>query len=218
MRSVLSILIVAVTLLLVAMAWFQSGGLARERMRSSRTPDEAARLFLTQVQSHNWDRAFSLLANSNDVDKAALVHDLGGANGSLLTYASLEKFDVWALHATDQQATVRAKLHYSTAVGPLDDVRDFQVQQAGNTWKVIWPAAKLEKTAPQVIPVNYLRWDVINRASDDDWGVQNVDSPQVRIVSMNALQRPDRVVVVGEIVNEDTIPAYVNVGATLLRA
>ena len=48
-------------------------------------------------------------------------------------------------------------------------------------------------------------------------GVQNVDSPQVRILSMNALQRPDRIVIVGEVVNEDTVPAYVNVGATLLR-
>ena len=73
------------------------------------------------------------------------------------------------------------------------------------------------KVAPQVIPVNYLRWDIINRGAEDDWGVQNVDSPQVRILSMNALQRPDRIVIVGEVVNEDTVPAYVNVGATLLR-
>jgi len=74
----------------------------------------------------------------------------------------------------------------------------------------------LPKLAPQVIPVKYLRWDIINRGAGDDWGVQNVDSPQVRIVSMNALERPDRIVLVGEIVNEDTVPAYVNVGATLL--
>src|SRR5207249_11241182 len=40
--------------------------------------------------------------------------------------------------------------------------------------------------------------------------------PQVRIVSMNALQRPDRIVILGEIVNEDTVPAYVNVNAALL--
>jgi hypothetical protein len=218
MKYVLSISIGAVTFLLICIAWLQSGGLARERMRSSRTPDEATRLLLTQVQARNWDKALSSLANTNDVDKASFVHDLGGSNGSLLTYATLEKFDVWPLHANEQQATVRAKLHYSTAVGPLDDVRDFQVQRAGDTWKVSWPAGKLEKPAPQVIPVNYLRWDVINRGAEDDWGVQNVDSPQVRIVSMNALQRPDRVVILGEIVNEDTIPAYINVGATLLRA
>ena len=52
--------------------------------------------------------------------------------------------------------------------------------------------------------MNYLRWDVISRGSSDDWGVQNVDSPQVRIVSMNAIQRPDSVVVLGEVVNEDS--------------
>ncbi len=42
-------------------------------------------------------------------------------------------------------------------------------------------------------------------------------SPKIRIVSMNPVQELDRLVLVGEVVNEDTIPAYVNVGATLLR-
>ncbi len=116
----------------------------------------------------------------------------------------------------DREATVRAKLHYTTGVGPLDDVRDLKLQRTGETWKVYWPVNNATKLPPQVIPVNYLRWDVISRGSSDDWGVQNVDSPQVRILSMNAIQRPDSVVLVGEVVNEDSVPAYVNVGATLL--
>jgi len=36
--------------------------------------------------------------------------------------------------------------------------------------------------APQVLPVNYLRWDVIYSGSGDDWGAQNVEAPHVRIV------------------------------------
>jgi len=159
----------------------------------------------------------SIFLSAGEVEKAAFARDLGGSNGSLRTYATLENFNVWGLHADNQEATVRAKLHYSTAVGPLDDVRDIKVRNDGSgTWKVVWPTSKVPKLAPQVIPVNYLRWDVINRGAEDDWGVQNVDSPQVRIVSMNALQRPDRVVILGEIVNEDTVPAYVNVNAALL--
>ena len=59
---------------------------------------------------------------------------------------------------------------------------------------------------------------MIQRGAGDDWGVENVDSPQVRIISMNAIHRPDGVVLVGEVVNEDSVPAYVNVGATLLDA
>jgi hypothetical protein len=216
MKHILPILIAAVTLVLVVMSWVQSGGIERKLMRSSRTPDEAVRLLLTQVQSRKWDAAYSRLANAAEVEQAAFVRDLAGRNGSLLTYASLESFNVWGLHADDREATVRAKLHYSTAVGPLDDVRDLKVQHQGDTWKVVWPTTRAPKVAPQVIPVTYLRWDVISRGAEDDWGVQNVDSPQVRIVSMNAVQRPDRVVILGEIVNEDTVPAYVNVNAYLL--
>src|SRR5437016_12118271 len=136
------------------LGWVQSGVVARERMRSSRTPGEATRLLLSQVQARKWDSAHSLLANSREVGKTAFVRDVAGSNGSLLTYASLEHFDVWPLHNNGREATVRAKLHYSTAVGPLDDVRDLQVEHQGETWRVRWPTTTVAKVAPQVIPVN----------------------------------------------------------------
>jgi len=216
MKYALPLVIAVLTVGLVAIAWVQSGGIAREQMRSAQTPQEAVRLLISNVQRHNWDAAYSRLANAPDVDKRAFIRDFAGSDGSLLTYANLESFDVWGLHATDQQATMRMKLRYSTALGPIDDVRDLKVEREGNTWKVIWPTTKLPQLPPQVIPVNYLRWDVINRGAQEGWGVENVDSPSVRIISMNAVQRPDGVVILGEIVNEDAVPAYVNVGATLL--
>ena len=68
---------------------------------------------------------------------------------------------------------------------------------------------KQPKVPPQVIPVNYLRWDIIRRGPDEDWGAQNVEAPRVRIVSMNAIERDGRTIVMGEIVNEDTVPGFV---------
>jgi hypothetical protein len=216
MKRGLPILLGVVTLILIVMAWFQSGGAEARGLQSASTPDQAVRLMLSQIKSRNFDAAYARLANRSDVDKSAFIREFNGSNGSLLTLASLESFDVWGLKSDEQDAKVRAKLHYSTAVGPLDDTRDLKVQHTGGTWKVFWPVNTAAKLPPQVIPVNYLRWDVISRGSTDDWGVQNVDSPQVRVVSMNAIQRPDSVVLVGEVVNEDSVPAYVNVGATLL--
>ena len=69
---------------------------------------------------------------------------------------------------------------------------------------------------PQVIPVNYLRWDVIYSGNGDDWGAQNVEAPHVRIVDMHPVERADGVVILGELLNEDVVPAYVSVAATLL--
>lgn len=216
MSKLLGIGIPVATVILVIVAWYHSGGEAREQVRSAQTPEQAVRFMLSNVAGHNWKAAYNNLANSSDVDQQDFVHQLAGTDGSLKTYASLESFDVWGLHATDEQATVRAKLTYSTAVGPLVDVRDLKVRHDGNVWRVVWPTSTAPKLAPQVIPVNYLRWDVINRGAGDEWGVNNVDGPRVRIISMNPIQRPDSLVVVGEIVNEDTVPAYVNVSATLL--
>jgi hypothetical protein len=216
MKRVLPLFLAAITVLLIIMAWFQSGGVERRALRSAPTPEQAVRLMLSQIQTHNFEGAYNRLANRNDVDKNTFVREFTGSYGSLLTISALEGFDIGVLHATDEQATVRARLHYSTGVGPLDDTRDLTVRHTGETWKVEWPIDTRAKLPPQVIPVNYLRWDVISRGSGEDWGVQNVDNPQVRIVSMNAIQRPDSVVLVGEVVNEDSVPAYVNVGATLL--
>jgi hypothetical protein len=218
MKHLFPIALAAITLVLIVISWFQSGGVERREMRSANTPDLAARLMLSEIQAHNFDAAYARLADRSDVDEATFVHEFAGSYGSLLTYASLESFNVWGLHSSDEEATVRARLHYSTAVGPLDDVRDLQVQKVGDSWKVFWPVNNATKLPPQVIPVNYLRWDVIGRDAGDEWGVQNVDTPQVRILSMNPIQRPDSVVLVGEVVNEDSVPAFVNVGATLVDA
>ena len=66
--------------------------------------------------------------------------------------------------------------------------------------------------------VNYLRWDVVNRGPEGEWGTASIDPPKVRIISMNAIERNDSVIVMGEVVNEDTIPAYLNVNAALVDA
>ena len=126
MKWTLPIVIAAITLVLIVIAWFQSGGVERREMRSASTPDQAVRLMLSQVQARNFDAAYARLANRSDVDKNSFVREFSGSFGSLLTYASLESFDVWGLHSGDQEASVRAHLHYSTAVGPLVPVTNPQ--------------------------------------------------------------------------------------------
>jgi hypothetical protein len=150
------------------------------------------------------------------VDKEAFIHDVNGNYGSLRTLSSLEGSRPRVLNENGDQALVRADMHWSTAVGPVYDVRELKVVRDGGTWKVVWPLQKQPDVPPQVVPVNYLRWDVIYRGAKDDWGRQNVDSPQVRIVSMNAVQHGNTVVIVGELVNEDTVPAFVDINAILV--
>jgi hypothetical protein len=216
MKVVLPILIAVVTAGLIGIAWVQSGGVASREISAGRTPEEAVEALMRDVQARNWNSAYSRLANSNTLEKQDFIRDLSGSNGSLRTYSSLQSFTVWPLHATDQEATMRVRMTWSSAIGPLDEVRDLHLQRENDAWKVLWPKPNLAKVPPQVIPVNYLRWDVIGRSLGDDWGVQNVDPPNVRITSMNAVERPEGVVLVGELVNEDTVPAYVSVNATLL--
>ncbi|HZQ23027.1 MAG TPA: hypothetical protein VFA89_09520 [Terriglobales bacterium] len=216
MKTLLGLGIIIITLVLVGLQWVNSGGLTQHEIRSAGNPTEAIEALMQDVQAKNWDRAYARLANTNDIEKPAFIRDLAGSYGSLRTYSSLDSFDVWPLRATADQAKLRVNMHWSTAIGPIDDVRDLNVEQKGGNWKVDWPVPKFNDVPPQVVPVNYLRWDIINRGPEDVWGEQNVDSPQVKIISMNPVERPDRLIILGEIENEDTVPAYVNVNATLL--
>lgn len=218
MKWLLTIFITAATVVLVVISWLQSGGLNRRAMLSGATPEAAVRALMSQIQSHNFQAAYDSLDPSSNTDVASFTRDLAGSDGSLRTYSSLQSADASPLHADNDQAVVRLRMTWSSAVGSLDDVRDVKVRRDGSVWRVVWPKEELPKVPPQVVSVNYLRWEVIGRDTSQSWGSQEVDSPKVRITSMNAISRPGRVVIVGEVENEDTVPAYLNVNATLLKA
>src|SRR5262249_30386337 len=148
---------------------------------------QALENFLHNVQRKNWDGAYAQIANTSQVDKASFIRDIGGADGSLRNYSGLSSWQLNPLHATDNDADIRAELHWSTPVGPTDNVRELKIQRDGNAWKVVWPAPHFPDVPAQVIPVNYLRWDVVSPGAGDEWGNRGVDGPHVRIVSMNAV-------------------------------
>ena len=213
-----ALVIVCGTLLLVLIAWLQSGGWQLRKNANAITPEEAVRALMTDIQARDWDRAYAQLDRKNDVDKSAFVRDVAGSDGSLRSYASLQSYDLSSLRAEQDAAAVRTHVVWSTAVGSLETFWDLNLQREGSRWRVVWPKPTVNDVPPQVVPVNYLRWDLIGRNSSQVWGNQSVDAPQGRITSMNAVDRSDRVTVLGEIENQDTVPAYVNVNATLLAA
>jgi len=222
-----SILILA-TVVLVAMGLTGTGGDRRTLDAASGsalpgwtpaagTPEQALTNLLTEVRRRDWQRAYSQLANSSELDQAQFTKELAGSGGSIRSLSTLQSWDLDPLHETNDDAQVRATLHWSTAVGQIDDVRDLRVVHEQDIWKVIWPPPRFPNVPAQVIPVNYLRWDLVTPDSEEDeWGGRNVDAPKVRIISMNAADYQEGAVVMGEVVNEDTIPAFVNVNATLI--
>jgi hypothetical protein len=210
--------ITAATAILVAIAWVQSGGLKQHEMVSAATPEEAVQALMSGIQAHNFRQAYSSLDPSSDTDLSSFTSEMAGSDGSLRTCSSLQNVEVSPLHADSDQALVRVRMNWSSAMGPVVDVRDLKVRHDGSIWRVVWPKPAVPAVPPQVVSVNYLRWEVIGRNASQNWGAQDVDSPKVRITSMNAIARGGHVVILGEVENEDTVPAYLNVSATLLKA
>jgi hypothetical protein len=185
-------------------------------MGAASSPQDAVHNLMQQIGRHNWEGAYSSLANKGEFTESEFIRDLNGDYGSLRTYASLDGVDVQPLHASSEETEVRVRMRWASVVGTFEDARDLRVARNGNRWQVAWPIVKEAKVPPQVIPVNYLRWDVIYRGAEDDWGAQDVEAPHVRIVAMHPVDRGGGVVILGELLNEDVVPAFVTVKATLL--
>ena len=187
---------------------------------SPATADQALSNFLLDIRKRNWGRAFSGIVRTNEsLTQQQFTEEWLGENGGLRSYSSLENYELRPLHATDTDADMRAHLHWATPVGPVEDVRDFHLKKQGSVWKVVWDENPLPDLPAQIVPVNYLRWDLVSgNAAGTEWGTRNVDAPHVRIVSMNAVNSAEGSIVMGEVVNEDTVPAFVNVTATLVDA
>ena len=180
------------------------------------TPEIAVRNLADDIKTRSWGRAYSSLANKAEFTQADFEHDLTGYYDSLRTYATLDHYDVRPLHESADSADVRLDLYWSTVMGTSESTRDVHLVRNGDRWVAEWPLVKKPVVPPQVIPVNYLRWDVIYPGGGDDWGEQGVEAPHVRIVDMHPVQRAEGVVILGELLNEDVVPAYVSVNATLL--
>lgn len=185
-------------------------------LHPSSTAQAAVENLAHEIGQHAWDRAYSSLANKNEFSEDDFKRDLTGSYSSLRTYATLDNVELRPLHASADEEQIQLKLHWSTVVGTFVESRDLRVARAGDRWEVTWPLVKEPRVPPQVITVNYLRWDVVYRGPEDDWGAQDVEAPHVRIVDMHPVERSDGVVLLGELLNEDVVPAFVSVKATLL--
>ncbi|MEO5936719.1 MAG: hypothetical protein ABIP81_05855 [Terriglobales bacterium] len=212
MRHISSLIFVLVLLLLLGVNFVRGSRVTI----ASDTPEATVRSFFDRVKAKDINSAYTMVSAKSNVDKGAFQRDLMGSNGSLKTFSSLQSAETRVLRQSDAEADIRADLTWSTAVGALKESRDVKVVNDGGNWKVMWLAPKEIAAPPQVIPVNYLRWDIIRRGSEQDWDAQNVEAPRVRIVSMNAVEREGNVIVMGEVVNEDTVPGFVTVNAVLI--
>ena len=82
MSRTLPIVLAIVTLVLIILAWFQSGGVERREMESANSPDQAVRLMFSQIKSHNYDAAYARLANRATWTKTHSFASLRAATGA----------------------------------------------------------------------------------------------------------------------------------------
>lgn len=220
----LAILIAIATAVLLAIgtiwpvpsAVYYAGGGKGNLISTPSTPEAAVQNLGIRIRQHQWQAAYSSLANKAQFTRNQFFLDLSGYTLSLRSQATLDSVDVQPLHESADSAEMLMRMHWFSVLGPFVDSRDVRVIRNGSRWQVDWPLHKPPSVPPQVIPVNYLRWDVVYSGASDQWGAQDVAGPNVKIVDMRPVNRAEGVYVMGELLNNDVVPAWVNVRATLI--
>ena len=182
MTRILAVVMLVLTVLLVGAGFVSAGGASR----NSDTPEAVVRSLYDHVRSRDFDGAYKYVAAASNTDESSFAKEIGGSNGSLRTFSTLQELNTTVLRENDNEAMVRANTRWSSAVGGRYETRDLRLIKENGQWKVVWPAEKIANVPPQVIPVTYLRWDIVHSSGGDDWGAQDVAAPNVRIISMNA--------------------------------
>lgn len=186
-----------------------------ESHSKSGTAEAAVHTFFDHVRARDYDAAFAMV-QSDSGDKQAFISDIAGNTGSLKTISSVQKVDTKTLNESGNEANVRADLQWSTAVGALHETRDFRLVNSDGQWKLLWSAPP-QSTEVKPFATTFLRWDVVQSGSNStEWGVQNAEPPRTRIISMNAVDYNGSVIIMGEVVNEDTVPGFVTINADLI--
>ena len=213
MKRLLPLALTVLLLALVAVSAARNGALYSAAASS---PQGAAQRFLGYLQAQDYDHAFAMISPDSGITLDTFRNDVSGSHGSLKTISTLESYDTKVMQQSGDAASVRALLKWSTAVGAIAETRDLNLKNSGGKWQLLWPAPAQPEEV-RTVKTDYLRWDIVQRGdSRDDWGAQNVEPPRMRIVSMNAIEKDGSVIVMGEVVNEDTVPGFITVNATLI--
>src|SRR5579864_4856444 len=81
----------------------------------SDTPEQALSNFLLDVQRRNWDRAFANIQRTSDsITKETFIQEWTGTHGGLRSFSNLEGYDARPLHATNTDAQMRVRMHWTT--------------------------------------------------------------------------------------------------------
>ncbi len=177
------------------------------------TPAAAVENLFANIQRRQFDAAYNFLANRSEVNKRDFVDELNGSDGSLRTYSVIQDFQAHQLSREGDQAKVRTDLRWSTAVGAFYEARDFDVERTKDGWKVRWQSAENPNVPPQVVPVSYPRWDVFQPGATRVNVNEKLPSPKVRVTSQSAIQDADTFAIIGEVANEDSVPAFIAITA-----
>src|SRR5579871_5454032 len=85
-----------------------------EHFGTPSTAEAALRRLGDELHAQAWQTAYDELANKAKFTEPEFMHDLTGYYPNLRSYSGLDTFEIQPIHASDNDADYRVKLHWAT--------------------------------------------------------------------------------------------------------
>jgi len=185
------------------------------------TPEKLLKEYFHHIDFKNYDQAYNLLEAESRISMDQFMLELSLEDGLLASYAKLDSINITQIKPLSNnisEAYITAS--WFTAVQKYQTQHDIILEKIENKWFIRKETFEMDITADQLISISDI--DFLNQGkrqaiSGSTLKEDVLDRPDIYIKQANLVVRDSLPYIVGELINVDVVPSFVNVKAILFN-
>jgi len=183
------------------------------------TPEKLINEYFHHIDFKNFDKAYNLLEAESRISMEQFTLELSLEDGLLASYAKLDSITIDSISNISTniaEATVTAS--WFTAVQKYETTHELTLERIDDKWYIRKENFEMDVTADQLISIpdiDFLNQGKRQAISGSTLKEDVLDRPEIYIKQANLVMKDSLPYIVGEVVNVDVDPAFINVKAIL---
>lgn len=183
------------------------------------TPEKLIKEYFHHIDYKNYDEAYDLLEADSRISMDQFMLELSLEDGLLASYAKLDSITIDTVRAISENISeAKVIASWFTAVQKYETIHNLTLERLGDKWYIRKENFEMDVTADQLISIpdiDFLNQGKRQAISGSTLKEDILDRPDIYIKQANLIVKDSLPYVVGEIINVDADPSYVNVKAIL---
>ena len=184
-------------------------------------PEKLLKEYFHHIDFKNYDKAYDLLEAESRISMDQFMLELSLEDGLLASYAKLDSINITEIKSiSDYISEAHITASWFTAVQKYQTQHNFILEKIKDKWYIRKETFEMDVTTDQLISISDI--DFLNQGkrqaiSGSTLKEDVLDRPDIYIKQANLIVRDTLPYIVGELINVDVVPAFVNVKAILFN-